>query len=348
MAIKDIPFWMAEPTKAPLKLRINRVPFSDRRLYLEGIKGLCVSIDDKYARNLPSIHQNALFVFQMIDSIKGTYFIAPNMALLHKTNFLSQIAANVGLRPKFTIFEGSRLSADATELLMAYGSIYVKNDCGMGGDSVYRVSKSEGVFSVQYPSGQSMAFSDVSRFILPHGIYIAEVEIPIAKTKDKETWEVRLIPPFGDKWSYGKIGKLGSHLNNGNRGAGIFTPEETLSGVVDEENARSFLSLASAASLEILKLTNSILLAIAQQVILPDDLKYPDRYPQIMSDCFSSNFLVVDLTGYLDANGRLMPAIVEAQTHGGLLHEHEEVAYRESGRLIVAKITLLQDSLKDI
>jgi hypothetical protein len=310
-----------------------------RMKYLQDLRDMRLRGADANARSLHVGMQSLLQILAANEILDNTLrYVNQGLEQLDKVPLGMRLCDELpGNRPAAMAFIADNgIPDEVLGLLGASGAAYIKMDGMFRGENVYRISRAADGLRVECPFGRSYTTDS------PAGIdlggdgrkktFIAESEIPIARTVDGRTWELRMIPVGTDVFACGKLGKEGSHVNNIARGgsfamcATIISDVERTRGQGDWRAALPFSSqffdAASGLALHVKGITDAIQLEIARLVVRPEDLRDPAAYDTIMERAFSGTFFVVDITGVWDERReRLIPIVVEAQSSGGIPEE---------------------------
>ncbi len=210
-------------------------------------------------------------------------------------------------------------------------------------------------------SSGSEIIDTISILKLPKGFtderswYVAEAEIPMAKTSEDLTWEIRTVVPFSD-WSFCKVGETGHYVNNIAQGGRVGSALEIVTNVFNhhftssslaeiEAYTHEFIRVVDQLSCDVKAFTDFIQVEIAKRIILPQDFLDPSHYERVIRECFSGSFFTVDITGTFIEN-KLHPIIVEAQPSAALPNLIAYEAYQRTSAILRDKLTILQFELK--
>jgi hypothetical protein len=271
----------------------------------------------------------------------------------------------IGHRPDAVTFDLPDYGDAIPELeaMLDRSAIYLKANLGFRGESVVRLARCDDGIAVTDAAGKTRVFPRLE-YYRPHGgdhpsmnVFIAEAEIPIARTHEGGTWEVRMLPPFGSECTYAKLGKAGSIVNNTAQGGRRIGAERGLQSVIRaqypqaepremEERAAQFLADAAGLAARVKNLTDELQIQVARAVVQPGDLKPSADYESTMRYCFSGNFLCVDITGAWNQHGDLTPVIIEAQTSAALPEALGPAAYETCLGALNAKTAHLRKALQ--
>lgn len=322
-------------------------------------------------RNLFPNQQSLLYLLRNIEGIfreKPNQVVGRQMERLEKAPLSQAISTELGHRPNSLVFLSTEWQTDETirslEILLQKGPVYIKASGGTRSENIIRISKlSSGDYSVRNGFGNVKIVSALKncelprRTVNPKELFIAEEEIPIARSSSGETWELRILPPYGFDFSFVKI----SQANSVDKTLS-YDYDKLLESVVRNQypkatkeeidaTVKNFLEQAQALAMQVKELSDRIQVEIAQQIFKPEDFQDPAQYDEIMKDCFSGTFLTVDITGQWDDEGKLKPMIIEAQpstdlTIKGIPSLSPAVAYEECLAALNDKVIKIQKALK--
>ncbi len=330
---------------------LNRFTSEEKNRTIRLLKGMNLGFgeaDLNQRRDLFPRTQNLLYLLSMLEYSSSQY-VTHNLRSLEKPHLLKYLEEVVGSRPQSFKFNGYQDFNFFEELLKKHNAIYIKQENSYRGEGVYRMTLNEDqTITVQLPGNQKMELKTItglgmsrtsSDFIFPLGYtYLAEAEIPIAKTEQDQTWELRFISPYASQFSFCKVGTPNNYVNNISQGGAIAIPEEVILSVIKrrkpnsesvtlDQEMISFYNSAEALSSKVKQATDELQIAIAKRIIKPEDLIKPDNYESVMKECFSGTFLTVDITGQWNESETLIPIIIEAQTSAGLPDHFAYQAY---------------------
>lgn len=354
---------------------------------LQFSKPITERYETKERKNLTEEEQSILhwlLIRRQIRIDEMMHYEEPGMTELDKVPFLLVIGQELGHRPDCFSFALQHYykeipEAKMEQLLSKHPAIYIKRNQGSRGEDIMKISKGDNngyiVEGAKYSCKTSLA--SLSDLDLPLGPsaketeYIVEAEIPIAKTSNGSTWEIRHIPPLDD--TYAKVSQPGDMLNSISRGG---LRQNTIATLVDvikthypeltedeiSQQAIDFITRSKALAAQIKELNDQMQIRIAKGLIKPEDLKDPQMYEEVMGKCFSGTFYVSDITGVWDERGKLQPVIIEAQASASLPGENGDttdkdidlgipsnfayLAYEEALKSLNAKVSELQANLK--
>jgi len=313
-----------------------------RQQYLQWIKGIKPPTgegDPSHRRDLtPNVH-SVLYLLRNVELTKlsGDQAIGNLMENLEKVPLSTAIASRIGHRPNAITFEGTDLSSghvtNALDIMLEKsGSVYLKSNRSFRGEGVYQILKENNQYRVVDAGGRTIVVSDLSSYQLPLGInekdvFIAEEAIPIARTQQGRTWEMRFLPPLDV--SYCKVGGENNVVNNIAQGGQVQQASDVLQDVLKVKNpdatpeklsadVENFIKTASQLATQVKGLTDNFQMELAKAILKPDDLKEPAKYDELIKTCFSGTFLCVDITAVWDEKDKLVPQIIEAQPSAGI------------------------------
>jgi hypothetical protein len=292
--------------------------------------------------------------------------VGRSLERLDKTALSPLIAAAIGHRPEAIVFDLRDYGAaiPALEGMLAQSAVYLKANDSFRGERVFKMERCEGGgYAITDAAGGVERVGHLDRYQPPAAhlrsmnVFIAEAEIPIARMENGATWELRMLPPQLPDWSYAKVGKAGSVVNNVAQGGSSTSAVDVVRSVVRmrfaqadeaevEQRAAAFVRQATQLAGQVKDLTDAVQLHTARAIVLPQDLKQPDAYEETMRHCFSGNFLCVDVTGMWDQNGELIPMVIEAQTSAHLPPWLAGDAYETTLETMNGKRACLQDALR--
>lgn len=351
-------------------INFGECPEGERERYLQRIK----KFDPKsgYEGNyhllggLYTHHQSTLHQVWVADSFthQGTY-VESGLEVLQKSTFLPVVADEVGHRPDARTFDPAATDGKIPEEISAMvedaETVYLKQDKSAKGNRVFRVTKVDEGYHVK-GAEQDQIVPALQAITLPppertkHASWIAEEEIPIARTMDGNTWEVRFLPPFAQ--GFAKVGDTNRHINNIAKGGALGKAFDTVHSAIlanspdiDPADARAkaqeFLQKGYDLSRHVKAVSDGIQVGLAKRIVTVDDLKDPAQYDAVMQDAFGGNFLCVDITGVWDSRaGTLEPVIIEAQPESGMPPSITRELYPKCKDAINRKRALLQSALK--
>ena len=257
-------------------------------------------------------------------------YVREAFGIFKKAPLSKIIAEHIGHRPHavfFTREEFEKYEAVVEEMIEKRGAVYLKENLSDSGFGVCRISKQGGKYRVQQPNVNLMKLYSLQQFPFNTGQYVLEEEIPIARVAGR-TWEIRMIAPYGNAFTYGKVAATPeSHLNNYAKGGYEGNADALIKKVLEyqgvgkeerEEQAQVFMTQAADLAKRVKELTDAIQVHVAKEIFRPEDLRIEaTSYETVMAEVFSGTFFVVDITGVFE-NKRLNPMIIEAQAAAGL------------------------------
>lgn len=365
-----------------------------RRNYIAWLKQMRTdsSLPENFVQNggLFPANEGLLYGLQMRGTIDRRQHSALDQALqpLDKASFLRRVGAEVGFRPQSMVVDSDQTDGKLPETVDRFfesgDSVYLKRDESAHGYHVIRITKGTDGYIVDDGVKVTTVHS-LDEFTLPAPetgrpyapLWIAEEAIPIAKTSDDRTWEVRFVPPFrmtldevndpesiwkrpspyGEIAAYTKVGKSDKHVNNIGQGGDRAKSIDVLINVFQTRNpsmtredaqnkAQAFLEESYRIATSVKSLADTMQVAIAKQIIKPEDLQDPTKYDEVMQTAFSGTFFCTDITGVWDDIGNLSPVIIEAQPHAGIPDLLTKALYPKCHEAIRSKLRILQDALK--
>jgi hypothetical protein len=285
---------------------------------------------------------------------------------LDKVSLSPLIREAIGHRPEAIVFSlpDYRTVIPALEDMLTRSAVYLKGNNSFCAERVLRFARADaGGYTVTDAAGAVAVLDRLDQCFLPAAyvpnmnVFIAEAEIPIARTESGATWELRMLPPHPPEWSYAKLGKTGSIVNNVAQGGSTTSAADVVRSVVRarfaqaddaevERRAAIFLQRAYELAGQVKDLTDEVHLGIARAAVLSEDMREPDAYEDIMRHCFSGNFLCIDITGAWDQDGELVPMVIEAQTSAHLPERLASEAYETCLETMNGKRACLQNALR--
>jgi hypothetical protein len=354
----------------PDLVEFDACPENERERYIGRMKRFVPKSnyekDYQFIGGLYPHHQSTLLQVKAADRLTHTdTYLERGLQVLEKSSVSHIIAAELGHRPPAISFDPSStdgsLPEDVVAMVENAGAVYLKRDKSAKGDQVLRITKTDDGYAVKGPDSE-VVVPTLDEFSLPtpKGMdgtsWIAEEEIPIARTEDGNTWEVRFLQPSST--NFAKVGNADNHVNNVAKGGTAASSYQTVLSVIRAnapgidsadaaEKASQFLREGRSLAGQVKAITDRLQVELAKQIVTPDDMKDPDQYDAVMQGAFSGNFYCVDITGVWNTEtNTLDPMIIEAQPEAGLPDHMVPDAYRECIDTNNRRRALLQGALK--
>lgn len=308
---------------------------------------------------------------------------------LEKASFLHRVGTEVGFRPLSVVIHPDKidrkLPEDVGRLFGKGDSIYLKRDSSAHGYHVTRITKGQDGYIID-DGVSTTRVRNLDEFALPspepgrpfEPLWIAEEAIPIAKTSEDRTWELRFLTPFrmtpeevsppgkfqilfpspfGENAAYAKVGKSDKLVNNIGQGGDRARSIDILINVFQTRNpsmsteearikSQAFLEEGYRIAALVKSLADTMQVAIAKQIVKPEDLKDATKYEEVIRTAFSGTFFCTDITGVWDDSSNLLPVIIEAQPHAGIPDFLTKALYPKCHEGIRSKLKILQEELK--
>lgn len=253
------------------------------------------------------------------------------------------------------------------------GPVYVKGDAEAA-HQVWRVEPQldqRWAVTHAFSEHTNLSAMDLWRVLFANGgagynKKIVEAEIPIARTPEGRTWEMRFCPtergPASARdFSCMKVALDGSHVNNIRRGGewkeGVEC-RELLERIISHAcpvkdlqarvKAEEFLTQSEELASTVKLCMDGAFLTMARSIVDPSSFREPGQYGFLMRDCFASTAFCSDITGRWDIHRQaLVPMIVECQAGVALPLRIASPLGTEIVQKLAAKYELFMASLKD-